>query len=68
MKIMSVSNGRSCPYCEDLDGKIIGIEQYFLTKNQEFKPDGADVPLKTNSNLSHSPYHDGCDCDIVAVI
>jgi len=64
IKIRSVANGESCPYCNDLDGMVIGIEENFLTKGKEFKPDGADRPLIPSSNLSHPPYHDGCDCDI----
>jgi HK97 family phage portal protein len=66
-KIRSVSYGKSCPYCLALDGKIIGIDEYFLTKG-EFQPDGADEPLIVTGNCSHPPYHDGCDCGIDAGI
>ena len=62
-KIVSVHFGKSCPYCLALDGKVIGIDEYFLTKG-DFQPDGADTPLSVTSNHSHPPYHDGCDCGI----
>ena len=39
--------------------------QFFLTKG-EFQPEGADEPLTVTTNRSHPPYHDGCDCGIMA--
>lgn len=68
IKIRSVAHGKSCPYCNALDGKVIGIEENFLSKGKEFEPEGADGPLIPSSNLSHPPYHGGCDCDIVAEV
>lgn len=66
-KIRSVASGNSCPYCSSLDGKVIGIEQHFLTKG-EYAPEGAEKPLTITSNISHPPYHRGCSCSIVAEI
>ncbi len=65
MKIKSIAFGTNCPYCSALNGKVIGINEYFLTKG-DFQPDGADEPLTVTSNRSHPPYHDGCDCGIEA--
>ena len=65
VKIMSVAFGKSCPFCADLDGKIIGIDQVFLPKG-DFQPDGADAPLTVTHSCSHPPYHDGCMCGLVA--
>jgi len=65
MKIRSIAYGDSCPYCQDLDGKVIGIDEYFLPKG-DFQPEGAERPLTVTSNHSHPPYHDGCDCGIGA--
>ena len=62
--IRSVAYGHNCPYCDALNGKVIGIEENFLSKG-DFQPDGADAPLKVTSDHSHPPYHDGCDCSIV---
>ena len=64
-KIRSVASGKSCPYCEALDGVVIGIEGFFLKKGDKFQPDGAEEALPINSNISHPAYHSGCDCDIV---
>jgi len=66
-QLMSVSYGKSCPYCNDLDGKIVGIDQPFLSAGS-FQPEGAETPLNITSNHFHPPYHDGCDCGIMAVM
>lgn len=63
--IRSVAFGKNCPYCDSLDGKVIGIEQYYLHEGEEFKPEGSDG-MKVSRNMRHSPYHDGCDCMNVA--
>jgi len=68
IKMMWVANGDSCPYCSSLDGKIVGIEEVFVEKGQEFQPDGAERPLSRRVNISHGPLHTGCDCGVVAVV
>jgi len=67
MKIRSIASGDSCPYCQALDGKVIGIDEYFLPKG-DFQPDGAEKPLTVSNNYSHPPYHDGCQCQIEASV
>ena len=64
-KIRSVSFGKSCPYCEELNGNVIGIEGFFLTKG-DFQPEGVDEPLTVTQNCSHPPFHGGCDCGVAA--
>lgn len=61
-----VATGDSCPYCRHLDGKVVGIQKFFLGAGTSFEPDGADRPLKPGSNIGHPPVHDGCDCSVVA--
>lgn len=64
-KLMSVAYGSdTCPYCNALDGKVVGIEEAFLD-GTPFQPDGAEAPLQTNGPRRHAPYHDGCVCGIV---
>jgi HK97 family phage portal protein len=65
-KIRSVANGQSCPYCNAINGTVVGVMEPFIRKGEEFKPEGAEYPLVPTSNRSHPPYHDGCDCDIVS--
>lgn len=64
--LKSIATGEStCPYCRALDGKTIGINEFFLTAGQDFQPEGAEKPLTVSSNHRHSPYHAGCDCMVV---
>ncbi len=58
-KIRSIAYGTNCPYCQALNGKVIGIDSFFLIKGN-FQPEGAEKPLTVTSNRSHPPYHDGC--------
>jgi hypothetical protein len=58
--------GKSCPYCESLDGKTIGIQDVFAAAGEDFQPDGADAPITPNRDIGHPPIHDGCDCQIGA--
>jgi HK97 family phage portal protein len=61
-----VANGDSCPYCMELDGRTVGIEEVFVPKDTDFQPDGAEQPMRRGSNTTHPPLHGGCDCGIVA--
>lgn len=67
-RIRSVAYGsETCPYCQALDGQVIGINDFFLTAG-EYQPEGADRPLIVAGNRSHPPYHDGCLCGIEAEV
>lgn len=60
------TSGDNCPYCEAMNGKVVGIEQpFFGGGDKEFQPDGADAPLPIRRKVFHPPLHKGCDCDIV---
>jgi hypothetical protein len=50
---------RSCPYCESLDGNIVGIER-------PFADGGSDVAgLPVSNDSFHPPLHEGCECIVV---
>jgi len=59
-RLMSVAFGKSCPYCDALNGTTVGIDQNFISAGQAFQPDGVDEPLTSTTNLGHPPYHGGC--------
>lgn len=59
------SGAESCPYCDSLNGKVVGIDTPFLPAGN-FHPDGADGPLLVRRNTFNPPAHDGCDCVIFA--
>jgi len=54
----------TCPYCEEMDGKIVGIDQMFLTKdsklNSEEKGD-----MTIYKPIGHPPLHQGCVCQVM---
>jgi len=58
------AHGESCPYCRELNGRVVGIDQTFLEKGTTFQPEGAEVPLYSRSKVFHPPIHRGCDCSI----
>ena len=41
-------------------------ESAFLGAGAEFKPEGAERPLKTNRKMRHAPAHPGCNCLVIA--
>lgn len=61
-----VANGKSCPFCSQLDGRIVGIEQNFAEAGSTLT--AGDNSLTFSSAIGHAPAHRGCDCDIVAEV
>jgi len=59
-RLMSVAFGENCPYCEALNGTIVGITANFINAGESFQPEGVDEPLTSTTNLGHAPYHGGC--------
>jgi HK97 family phage portal protein len=66
-KLRWVTTGKSCPFCDMLDGRIIGITQVFAGPGESLAPEGK-TPLTFSSAIGHAPAHVGCDCDIVAEV
>lgn len=60
-----VAIGKSCPLCEKLDGRTVGIQSAFLAKGDVLDPEGV-APLHAQQTFTHPPIHPGCDCIIVA--
>jgi hypothetical protein len=66
-KLKSIATGdHTCPYCNALDQKVIGINEFFLQAGQSFQPGNVDKPLPVSHSKKHPPYHRGCDCIVVA--
>jgi HK97 family phage portal protein len=65
-KVRWIATSKSCPYCQSLNGKVVGINTAFVKMGEELKPDGADRPLVPSRNVKHPPAHKGCDCMIVS--
>ena len=54
----------TCPYCNAMNGKIVGRDEKFLPAGISFNPPGADGSMKIRGPKSHPPLHRGCDCII----
>lgn len=64
-RIMWVNMGsKSCPYCTEMDGKIVGVEQNFIYGGDDAKSD--DGTMNVYQNTGHPPLHQGCVCTIVS--
>lgn len=58
------TSGKPCPFCQSLDGTVVGISQPFFIAGQEFMPEGAESKLIFGGDIRHGPLHDGCQCQI----
>lgn len=54
----------SCPYCQELNGQVVGIERPFVGKNDTL--DSEDGAMTIYKPAFHPPLHLGCVCTIVA--
>lgn len=61
-----VSFGENCPYCDSLNGRVVGIFKFFVEGGEEFQPDGVERPLQVATSVGHAPLHGGCDCMTMA--
>lgn len=60
-----VATGQDCPFCQRLDGTIVGTESPFMAAGSSFEgTDGQLLPVERNT--FHPPAHGGCDCMVVA--
>lgn len=66
-EIRWLASGESCPYCQSLSGRTVGIEKWFVESGSAIEG-GADLPpMLVRRNTRHGPIHRGCDCITVAV-
>ncbi|HMR01754.1 MAG TPA: phage portal protein [Candidatus Competibacter phosphatis] len=61
-----VANSGACPYCQKLDRKIIGIQDYFIQGGASVDGADGDEPMLVRRNTRHPPLHRDCTCVIVA--
>lgn len=54
---------KSCPYCTEMDGTVVGIEVAFADDGATLAPDGAE-PMQVDGAKGHPPLHQGCECEL----
>ena len=59
--------GETCPYCLELDGTVVGVEEHFVQDGGGVAPEG-EQPLLPGGAVGHPPLHAGCDCVVVPVV
>jgi len=63
---------RTCPSCELLDGKIIGLEENYFSKGDDpeiIEQDGRTYTFKNDyRDIGEPPRHVSCRCSIVPVL
>ncbi len=57
-----VTAGDSCPFCQEMNGRIVSVTREFLGAGEELSAGGRQ--LKTYWNVRHPPLHAGCDCSL----
>lgn len=58
--------GENCPFCNDLAGRVVGVQEPFARKGEVLPGDGSVTPLELSGNRRHAPLHAGCDCMVMA--
>lgn len=64
-RIRWVSTGENCELCRAMNGKIVGVEQDFLSEGETLTPSEGS-PMVSTRNIKHPPLHGSCDCALVA--
>jgi len=59
--------GDTCEFCQEMDGKVVGIEQNFLDRDDELDAEGREGNENINvfRPISHPPLHQFCVCQII---
>ena len=60
-----VTIGDNCPYCDEMEGRVVEIVKNFIGGGETITPEGEQT-FTTTRNMRHPPLHDGCDCMVAA--
>lgn len=61
-QLIWVANAGACPICQEMDGKVVGIEQNFAEPSDTILPDEKD--FSPSGSIGHPPLHSACSCGI----
>lgn len=57
------TSGKSCPFCQEMDGRTVGIDQNFVGAGQTLQAEGQSA-MTIYRPTSQPPLHDGCECQL----
>lgn len=60
------TNSGACPFCRKLNGKVVGIKEYFVAGGDSIDGDDGDEPMKVRRNTRHPPVHSSCTCTVIS--
>jgi len=58
------TGGSPCEFCEELDGKVVGINEPFVADGDSIESENSN--MRVTGPKYHPPAHRGCVCDIEA--
>ena len=61
--IWRTMGSKACPICQEMNGKVVGIEQPFVGKDTVLESEGQS-PMRVYRPTSHPPLHQSCICTI----
>lgn len=61
-----VTNSGACAFCRKLNGKVVGIREYFVQGGSDIEGDEGDAPMRVRRDSRHPPIHGGCSCTVVS--
>ena len=65
-KLVWVANSDACEFCSTLNGKVVGIQESFVTSGESVSSStGANSPMAIGHNIGHPPLHGGCQCNVL---
>ena len=53
----------TCPYCKELDGRTVAIDQPFVRKDDQLESE--DGVMRLYKPTMQPPVHQGCECQII---
>ncbi|WUI00215.1 phage portal protein [Spirillospora sp. NBC_00431] len=63
-----VTVGSNCSYCDQLDGRIVRMENPFVAKGDVLDGAKEGEKLTAKRNTFNPPVHVGCDCRVAPVV
>ena len=60
-------DNRTCPFCEDLDGKTASLDTNFFNEGDELTVDGKTLSFD-NGDVGEPPAHGNCRCTTIPVL
>lgn len=61
-----VASGKSCPFCQSLNGKTVSMGNFFIEAGASIDGGATHGIMNVQRNTRHAPLHQGCDCICIA--